>query len=59
METYERKCQVPDCDKPATGFIVRGEVWLGRPQHPSQIGLCADHATQASADDRWRLPRAG
>jgi hypothetical protein len=57
MERGERAggvCQVPGCDGAASAFVLNGEVYLGRPQHPTHVGLCARHAGQAAGTDVHR-----
>jgi hypothetical protein len=50
-ERADGPCRVPGCDGTASAFVLNGEVYLGRPQHRSHVGLCARHAGQAAGTD--------
>ena len=58
MEITRMQCQVPGCTLSATGFVARGEIYLGRPQHPSQTGLCNAHLKGVVERDLRSVVRA-
>lgn len=57
MKDANRHCQVPGCDRVADGFICRGEIYVGLPQDPGQVGLCVVHLGQAVESGPLNLKR--
>ena len=42
----EPVCKVERCGGAATGFVLRGELFVGPPTEALQVGLCAFHMTE-------------
>jgi hypothetical protein len=57
MNDRNRHCQVPGCTRVADGFICRGEIYVGLPQRPGQVGLCVVHLTQVNESGPDSLKR--
>jgi hypothetical protein len=56
VQGTEQACQVPGCTGSASAFVLDGEVYLGLPQQPARVVLCARHAAVAAGTD-VRRPR--
>jgi hypothetical protein len=57
-EQGRQRCAVPNCARPATGFVLHGEIYIGQPQHPAQVLLCAQHVGRAAVSGVGPLRRA-